>query len=193
MAYDHVFELEDIKNEDRLIFPDLYKPKKFTQAEAKKKSAAQIGHTIACQEVHVHGIKLGYKWEPTRALPGQNETKASGLRWGGYPDGLLIDKKTTAVEIELTKKTPSAYYAICRNHLINMEKGRYDNVLYFVKTERCVAPFRITLHKAFSKNDISLYLDGEKVEPEKIITRRGLFTVASLSHLRSIIRPISDT
>ena len=186
-GFDFAFQIDDVKNPDGSMDYSKYKPKKFTQADADRKSLASINHTLLCQEAHVYAIKQGFQWEPARALPGQGDTKASGLRWDKYPDGLIIGDKTSAVEIEITKKTPSAYNSICMHHINNIERGYYDNVLYFVKNRRSINPFKLTLHNAFVQNSWTLEIDDDtEIAPKDILTS-GYFAVHSIVDLRAVL------
>jgi hypothetical protein len=125
------------------------RPRSFSARQVK---VTNLAHTLAIQYVRVYfefrryNIEAGWMpeavyWESSRDLPGQNATRASGKRWPAYPDAIFLecddDYKgfSVAIEVELTKKTPSRYPAIIKNHWLNIKAGRYYKVLYVLPTE----------------------------------------------------------
>jgi hypothetical protein len=137
------------------------RPRSFSARQVK---VTNLAHTLAIQYARVYfefrryHIETGWipdtvYWESSRDLPGQNATRASGKRWPAYPDAIFFECDddyrgfSQAVEVELTKKTPSRYPSIIKNHWKNIEADRYYKVLYVLPTQSKAENLRLDFLK----------------------------------------------
>lgn len=152
----------------------IIKPRWFAPDKVKP---LQLAHTLDIHYARIFFLAgfLQGQWIPSRNLPGQNATKASGQRWPGYPDALLkvpedeydpdTDTliKTYAIEVERTKKTPARYPAIIKQHIRNMEVGRYNHVIYLLPNRRKAENLKMDFEKYIEKGGYEIdWLDADE-------------------------------
>lgn len=115
-------------------------------------------------------------YTPTRYMP--NFGLKDG-KWAAYPDALIeqTQHKTSkpvvlAIEVEQHGKGEKRYKDLIFFHLRNIDKGRYDFVVYLLPTQRIVDNYRALFHRLIDKREI----DEEKAKHQK---QRFLFDTYS--------------
>jgi len=151
-----------------------------------------LEHTLTIQKcrIFLEDEKGCFDWSPSRVIPGQNEKRSSLKRWPTYPDGLIkmpvkgYDHNIPlALEVELSRKTPSRYVEIIRKHISNIKKSRYKHVLYFCPDKKKAMSLKdlflrlICDHKIESFPDI---YDEDEDEGAGLERAKGSFTFLSI-------------